>query len=124
MEISNSFAVCEKSINEVTSAVSKLDPNRKVEVGGHRLDKDGNFRQKEVSQTKSEMILSELIENICDRMDDYIRAFWKSNGTLTLLSMVDGLGQFDKLDIVQDDDLNKSLKFYVSISILGILIRS
>lgn len=110
-----SFAVCEKSIYELTTAVSKLDPNRKVEVGGHRLDKDGNFRQKEVSQTKSEMVLSELIEKVCDRMDDYIRAFWKSNGTLTLLSMVDGLGQFDKLDIVQDDDLNKSLKFYVSI---------
>lgn len=110
-----SITVCEKSIYELTIAVSKLDPNSKVEVGGHRLDKDGNFRHKEVSQTKSEMVLSELIEKVCDRMDDYIRAFWKSNGTLTLISMVDGLGMFDKLDIVQDDDLNKSLKYHVSI---------
>lgn len=95
--------------------VKKLDPNQKVEVGGHRLDKDGNFKQKEVPQDKSEMVLSELIEKVCDRMDDYIRAFWKENGTLALISMIDGIGQLDKLDIVQDDDLNKSLKYYVSI---------
>lgn len=100
----------------MTTAVNKLDPNKKVDVGGHRLDEDGNYKQKEVPQSKSELVLSELIEKVCDRMDDYIRAFWKENGTLTLISMVDGIGMFDKLDIVQDDDLNKSLKYYVSIS--------
>lgn len=107
--------VCEKSIYELTKAVSDLDPNKKVEVGGSRLDKDGNFKQKVVPEAKSEMVLSGMIEKVCDKMDDYIRAFWKSNNTLTLISMVDGLSQFDKLDLVQDDDLNKSLKFYVSI---------
>lgn len=109
--------VCEKSIHELTLAINKIDPNKKVEVGGHRLDKDGNFKQKEVPEAKSEMVLSDLIEKVCDKMDDYIRAFWKSNGTLTLVSMVDGIGLFDKLDIVQDDDLNKSLKYYVSINL-------
>lgn len=99
----------------MNTSINKLDPNKKVDVGGHRLDKDGNFKQKEVPQSKSELVLSELIEQVCDRMDDYIRAFWKSNGTLTLISVVDGMGMFDKLDIVQDDDLNKSLKYYVSI---------
>lgn len=110
----NLFSVCEKTIYEVTKKVSSLNPHSKVEVGGHRLDKDGNFKPKEVQAIKSELVLSEIMEKVCDTMDDYIRAFWKSNSTLTLISMVDGLGMFDKLDIVQDDDLNKSLKFYVS----------
>lgn len=109
------MVVCEKCILEVTKAVSALDSNIKVEVGGHRLDKDGNFKRKEVSQSKSEVVLSEILETICNKMDDYVRAIWKSNGTLTILPLVESIGDFDKLDIVQDDDLNKSLKYYVSI---------
>lgn len=111
-------AVCEKSLQEITNEVKKFDPNKKVDVGGYRLDIDGNYKHKAVPQAKSELALSELIEGICDKMDNYIRAKWKENGTLTLLSMVseDGMMNPDwsNVDIIQDDDLNKSLKYYVS----------
>ncbi|CAH1106148.1 unnamed protein product [Psylliodes chrysocephalus] len=108
--------VCEKSLQEITNEVKKFDPNKKVDVGGYRLDIDGNYKHKAVPQAKSELALSELIEGICDKMDNYIRAKWKENGTLTLLSMVseDGMMNPDwsNVDIIQDDDLNKSLKYY------------
>lgn len=51
-------------------------------------------------------------------MDDYIRATYKTSGELTLLRLIGPDGQMNpdlnRVDIVQDSDLNKSLKFYVS----------
>lgn len=87
-------------------------------MGGHRLDVDGNYKHKSIAQAKSELHLSELIDGVCNKMDNYIRALWKSNGTLTLFAMLnpDGImnADFDSVDIIQDEDLNKSLKYYVS----------
>lgn len=92
-----------------------------MKVGGHRLDSQGNYdAPKTVPQAQSEIYLSELMEEICNKMDDYVRGLWKSNGTLTVIKMVsDGkMNPFmDQIEFVQDDDLNKSLKYYVSISI-------
>ncbi|KAJ8947932.1 hypothetical protein NQ314_008525 [Rhamnusium bicolor] len=108
--------VCLQSIHELNKAVSKIDPRQKVDVGGYRLDADGNYKHKAVPQAKSELHLSEIIENICETMDGYIRALWKSNGTLTLFPMVTETGQMNPnmmdVDVIQDDDLNKSLKYY------------
>ncbi|XP_023025935.1 canopy family protein seele isoform X2 [Leptinotarsa decemlineata] len=108
--------VCETSVQEVAKAINKLDPNKKVDVGGYRLDIDGNYNHKAISEAKSELALSEIIENVCEKMDNYVRATWKSNGTLTLLKMISDEGtmspNFGDVDILQDDDLNKSLKYY------------
>ncbi|KAJ8963083.1 hypothetical protein NQ318_018547 [Aromia moschata] len=107
--------VCKKSVDELTEEIKKIDPDKTVDVGGHRLDADGNYRHKAVPQAKSELHLSEIIEGVCNQMDNYVRAVWKANGTLTLFSMVkDGKmnADFDNVQIVQDDDLNKSLKYY------------
>ncbi|XP_056634173.1 protein seele [Diorhabda sublineata] len=108
--------VCEKSIYEINREVNKLDPNKKVDVGGYRLDAQGNYEHKTVPQTKSELALSEIIEGVCNKMDNYIRAKWKNNGSLTLLNMLTDIGtmnpDWSDVDIIQDGDLNKSLKFY------------
>lgn len=70
-------------------------------------------------QIKSEIFLSELLDKICAKMDDYVRATWKTNGQLTLLKMIGSDGKMNidmgRVDIIQDGDLNKSLKYYVSI---------
>lgn len=51
-------------------------------------------------------------------MDDYVRATYKTSGELTLLRLIGADGQMNPdlshVDIIQDSDLNKSLKFYVS----------
>lgn len=55
-------------------------------------------------------------------MSDYVRATYKSNGELTILNLISPSGamnpEMSKVDIIQDDDLNKSLKYYVGILIL------
>ncbi|XP_050306238.1 protein seele [Anthonomus grandis grandis] len=109
--------VCEASIKELTEVVSKTDNSRTVKIGGHRLDPQGNYdAPKTVPLGKSEIHISELMEKVCEKMDDYVRGLHKSNGTLTLFKMIGPNGQMNPLindiEFVQDDDLNKSLKYY------------
>lgn len=57
--------VCRATVSEIEDAVSKVDPGKKAEVGGYRLDSKGNAISKTVPLAKSEMFLTELFENIC-----------------------------------------------------------
>lgn len=57
------------------------------------------------------------MESVCNKMDDYVRVRSKTNGKLLVIPLIlDGqmnpkVGEYE---IIQDGDLNKSLKFYVS----------
>jgi hypothetical protein len=70
-----------------------------------------------VEYRRSEMYLTEMMERICDKMDDYVRARKKGSGELVVVPLISSSGQMSsilsELDIIQDSDLNKSLKFHV-----------
>ncbi|XP_017147099.1 protein seele [Drosophila miranda] len=104
--------VCKATVIELEEAIAKEDANKKVDVSGFRLDAKGNSVSKRVRLIKSEMFLTELMEKICEKMDDYLKATYKSNGKFTLLKMIVN-GQMNPesslVDFVQDGDLNKSL---------------
>jgi len=107
--------VCRATVQEMEEAISKEDVNKKVNVNGFRLDANGNSISKTVQMIKSEMYLTELMEKICDTMDDYVKATYKSNGKFTLLKMIvnDKMNpESSNVDFVQDGDLNKSLGHY------------
>ncbi|KAF7284372.1 canopy family protein seele [Rhynchophorus ferrugineus] len=114
--------VCDASVKELTAIVKATDSSKTVKIGGHRLDPQGNYdAPKTVPLTQSEIYLSEVIDTVCNKMDDYVRGIWKSNGTLTIIKMVnDGKMNpyMSELDFVQDEDLNRSLKYYCE-SIMG-----
>lgn len=67
---------------------------------------------------QSEVHISDVLDSICDKMSDYVRATYKSNGQLTILNLMSPSGsmnpEMSKVDIIQDGDMNKSLKYYVS----------
>ena len=59
-----------------------------------------------------------MLDKLCKKMDDYARATYKSNGKLTLVKLVSDKGlnpDLSEVDFVQDEDLNKSLEYFVSI---------
>lgn len=64
------------------------------------------------------MYISDILDNICEKMSDYVRATKKSNNQLILFNLMSSTGgmnpRFNEIDIIQDGDLNKSLQHYVS----------
>ncbi|XP_054006666.1 protein seele isoform X2 [Hylaeus anthracinus] len=104
------------TVKEVEEELAKIDPSKKIDVGNYRLDAKGNIVQKKVPLAQSEVHISDVLDNICDKMSDYVRATYKSNGQLTILSLISASGsmnpEMSKVDIIQDGDMNKSLRFY------------
>lgn len=47
------------------TAINKVDPKKTVEIGGYRLDTDGNSRKKVIRLSRSETYLTDLMETIC-----------------------------------------------------------
>lgn len=60
------FTVCKATLDEMLSAVNKVDPKKTVEIGGYRLDTNGNAPKKVVKLSKSETYLTDLMETICE----------------------------------------------------------
>lgn len=106
--------VCKSTMNEMEQAVGKIDPKKKIDVGDYRLDATGDSKKKKtILYAKSEMYLTELMESVCDRMDDYAKARFKKNGRPLVLKMMTETGMnplMSEVDFVQEGDLNKSLK--------------
>ncbi|XP_059614351.1 protein seele [Phlebotomus argentipes] len=108
--------ICKATLVEMDKAISKVDPRKKAEVGNFRIDATGDSGAKKmVPLVKSEMYLTELMEEICESMDDYAKARFKKDGKFTILKFIEDGGMnplVSEVDFVQDGDLNKSLKHY------------
>ncbi|VVC34292.1 Domain of unknown function DUF3456 [Cinara cedri] len=107
--------VCCRLVEEVQRNVSSVDPLRVVKVTNFRLDGNGDQSKSNVPLARSQMYLTEVMDSVCEKMSDYVRATYKTNGSLTVMPLLLN-GQMNPLmsevDIVQDSDLNKSLQYY------------
>lgn len=56
------LAVCRATLVEMKTAIKKVDPRKKVEVSGFRMDSKDS---KSVQLIKSESYLTELMESVC-----------------------------------------------------------
>ncbi|KAL0267909.1 UNVERIFIED_CONTAM: hypothetical protein PYX00_010045 [Menopon gallinae] len=110
-------SVCKVVIQEMEKEIAKVNPNKKINLS-HRINEKGKVTENTKQYMRSEIHLSELMDRICEKMDDYVRAKNKTTGQIGVIQLVTDDGvmnpDFDKYEIVQDSDLNKSLKFYVS----------
>lgn len=61
--VSFTFAVCRVTIREMDKRIKKIDPTKMIEVSGFRMDSKDT---KSVPFVKSEMFLTELMEEICE----------------------------------------------------------
>jgi len=107
--------VCCRVVEEIQRNVSSVNPSYVVQVVNFRLDGDGNQPKRTVPLARSQMYLTEVMDSVCEKMDDYVRATFKENGTLTVMPLLlDGQMNplMNEVDVVQDSDLNKSLRYY------------
>ncbi|XP_053265977.1 protein canopy homolog 1 isoform X1 [Podarcis raffonei] len=62
---------CKALADELAYDIKKIGPKRTVNSGTFRLNPDGTRGKKKVAFTKSETFLTDVLEKICDRMNDY-----------------------------------------------------
>lgn len=66
MSLINYFLVCKAAIAGMENEIKKVDPRKRVDVGGFRLDQNGQAKTKSIPYSKSETYLTELMESICN----------------------------------------------------------
>lgn len=63
------FSVCKATIDEMLTDIAKVDPKKRTNIGGYRMDADGNSITRSVQYSKSETYLTDLMENICEQIN-------------------------------------------------------
>lgn len=105
--------VCQQIMKQIQNAISKVNPEIKIEVGNYRLDSQN---PKTVQYRTSEGYLTELTEKICDKMDNFVKAKHRETGEILVIPLLTESGQMNtimsEVDVIQDETLNKNLKLY------------
>merc|ERR1712223_961709 len=109
--------VCRATVSEYAWAVLRVDPKKMVDTGSWRIDEKGENKRQVIPYARSQTHLMEVSENVCkENFEEYAQATWKKTGKPTIIRLQTHTGNMNpdmgKVDIVPDDDLNKSLKFH------------
>uniref|UniRef100_A0A8D8YJA4 Protein canopy homolog 2 n=1 Tax=Cacopsylla melanoneura TaxID=428564 RepID=A0A8D8YJA4_9HEMI len=107
--------VCYSVIDEIQANITKTKPKLKTNVGGYQLDNEGNMQSKQVLYSHSTLHLSEVMDNVCNVMEDYVKAVDKKTGELIIMPLVINGAmnpRMGEVDMIQDPDLNKNIKYY------------
>ncbi|KAM3929113.1 protein canopy homolog 1 [Leptodactylus fuscus] len=62
---------CRAMVDELLYEIKKVSPTKTIDVGSFRINPDGTQVQNKVPLVKSEVYLTEVLEGICEKMDDY-----------------------------------------------------
>lgn len=62
---------CRALVDEMEWAISQVDPKKMIQTGSFRINPDGSQSIREVPLARSEGHLMELMEEVCERMQDY-----------------------------------------------------
>ncbi|XP_028933200.1 protein canopy homolog 1 isoform X1 [Ornithorhynchus anatinus] len=62
---------CKALMDEIEYDVMKARQKKTMVVGSFRINPDGTQQRKKISLAKSEAFLTEVLENVCNRMNDY-----------------------------------------------------
>ncbi|XP_012527843.1 protein seele [Monomorium pharaonis] len=108
--------VCRATIEELENEVLKSNPDKLVDVSNFRMDAEGNTISRKVPLGRSETHISILLDNICSKLSDYVRATRKSDNQLVIFNLLSPSGgmnpMMSEVDVIQDGDLNKSLEHF------------
>ncbi|XP_047225364.1 protein canopy-1 [Girardinichthys multiradiatus] len=64
-------SACKAIVDELNHSISQVDPKMTINVGSFRLNPDGTMTDKKVPFARSETHLSELLDGVCNSMNDY-----------------------------------------------------
>ncbi|CAI5445612.1 unnamed protein product [Caenorhabditis angaria] len=74
---------CFMVLNETTTRILAADPTKKIDVGSFRVSPDGQQKGiKQVSYSRSDEFLFEILDDICTKSSNYYLTMNKSTGKL------------------------------------------
>uniref|UniRef100_A0A1B6CCV6 DUF3456 domain-containing protein n=2 Tax=Clastoptera arizonana TaxID=38151 RepID=A0A1B6CCV6_9HEMI len=107
--------VCQAVVNNIEKEIEKISPSRKLDVSLYSINDVGNREKESIEYRRSEVFLSEVFDDICNSMEDWVKAKYKSNGQLVVFPLLidDKMNPImNEVDIIQDSNLNKNIKLY------------
>ncbi|XP_054708338.1 protein canopy homolog 1-like [Uloborus diversus] len=104
--------VCGQVVAGILTAIRKEDPRKTIQVGSFRIEPDGSQKQSQIKYAGSELHLNEILETVCDMLDDFAQAKNKETGALALINLSEGVDKLSTHELISDPDLNRGLKYY------------
>lgn len=104
-------AVCRALVDEVNYGISQVDPKKTVQVGSFRVDGNGNQNTYKKPYARSEIHLTDLFENICQKFSQYaLTKNSKGKSSVIPTSSRDGKGIALK-DVTISSEATKQMKY-------------
>ncbi|XP_061583444.1 protein canopy homolog 2 isoform X2 [Cololabis saira] len=103
---------CRALVDEMEWAMSQIDPKKMIQTGPYRINPDGSQSIREVPLVRSEGNLLEMMESICERMEDYGERTDLSTSRKTYMRVKSRNGEsMDLSEATLDSRVTSSLKF-------------
>ncbi|TMS19066.1 Protein canopy-like protein 2 [Larimichthys crocea] len=103
---------CRALVDEMEWAISQIDPKKMIQTGSFRINPDGSQSIREVPLARSEGNLLELMESVCERMEDYGEHTDPSTNRKSYIRVKSRSGEaMDLSEATLDSRVTASLKF-------------
>ncbi|KAM3621679.1 uncharacterized protein V6R79_014454 [Siganus canaliculatus] len=103
---------CRALVDEMEWAISQVDPKKTIQTGSFRINPDGSQSIREVPLARSEGNLLDLMETVCERMEDYGELTDSSSSRKSYIRVKSRNGEaMDLSEASLDSRVTSSLKF-------------
>ncbi|XP_027860009.1 protein canopy homolog 2 isoform X1 [Xiphophorus couchianus] len=103
---------CRALVDEMEWAISQVDPKKMIQTGSFRINPDGSQSIREVPLARSEGNLLDLMESVCERMEDYGERTDPSTNRKSYVRVKSRTGEaLDLSEAALDSRATSSLKF-------------
>ncbi|CAG5982326.1 unnamed protein product [Menidia menidia] len=103
---------CRALVDEMEWAISQIDPKKTIQAGSFRINPDGSQSIREIPLARSEGNLLELMESVCERMEDYGERMDPSSNRKSYIRVKSRTGEaMDLSEASLDSRVTSSLKF-------------
>ncbi|XP_008282905.1 protein canopy homolog 2 [Stegastes partitus] len=103
---------CRALVDEMEWAISQVDPKKMIQTGSFRINPDGSQSIREVPLARSEGNLLDLMESVCERMEDYGERIDSSTNRKSYVRIKSRSGEaMDLSEASLDSRVTATLKF-------------
>ncbi|XP_064354747.1 protein canopy homolog 2 [Dromaius novaehollandiae] len=103
---------CRALVDELEWEIAQVDPKKTIQMGSFRINPDGSQSVVEVPYARSEAHLTELLERVCEKMNEYGEKEDPSTHRKTYIRVISHDGtKMDLSGVKIDGDVASSLKF-------------